>query len=227
MARDQNMDRRDVERAQPYRAEQEAGAPGERPFPELDPRFFERGTGHDAGSERSRADQSATVAPGKKRHLWGGIKFIFGGPINALGVEHIAAGASVIGNLTDRIRWGPGRDSRVRVHADRALDLQTMAFNAGVSIAGIEMMLANRRRQTARAVLCYAAGAAGFLGLWLWQALSTPAYTRLPYVIVFLMICGLFCLSAFYNALVNWQIRTLRLGTWREFLSTEESWWPS
>jgi hypothetical protein len=227
MEREQNMDRRDVERAQPYRAKQEAGAPGERRFPELDPRFFERGTGHDAGSERSRADQAENVAARKKWRLWGGIKFIFGGPINALGVEHIAASASVIGNLADRVRRGPGGDSRVRVHDDRSLDLQAMAFNAGVSVAGIQMLLANRRRQTARAVLCYAAGAAGFLGLWLWQALSIPAYTRLPYVIVLLMICGLFCLCAFYNALVNWQTRTLRLGTWREFLSTEESWWPS
>jgi hypothetical protein len=39
--------------------------------------------------------------------------------------------------------------------------------------------------------------------------------------------CGLFRLLAFHNALVNWQIRTLRLGSWREFLNTNESWWPS
>jgi hypothetical protein len=63
--------------------------------------------------------------------------------------------------------------------------------------------------------------------LWIWQASETSAYTRLPYVVVLLLICGLFCLSAFHNALVNWQCRTERLGTWREFLSTDDSWWPS
>ena len=47
------------------------------------------------------------------------------------------------------------------------------------------------------------------------------------YVVGLLAICTAFFLSAFYNALINWQIRTLRLGTAREFLRAEESWWPS
>ena len=51
--------------------------------------------------------------------------------------------------------------------------------------------------------------------------------TLLAYVIGLLTICTAMFLSAFYNALVNWQIRTRRLGTVLEFLRTEESWWPS
>lgn len=42
-----------------------------------------------------------------------------------------------------------------------------------------------------------------------------------------LLICGLFRIAAFYNALVNWQRHAQRMGAWREFLSTDDSWWPS
>ena len=102
-----------------------------------------------------------------------------------------------------------------------------MAYDAGMSVAQVRVLLENRRRQSKRSVFCYLGGAIAFFVLWIWQASGTAAYTRLPYVVVLLLICGLFCLSAFYNALVNWQCRTERLGTWREFLSTDDSWWPS
>jgi hypothetical protein len=141
----------------------------------------------------------------KKRAFWGGVKFLLGGPISSVGVDSIAENASVIGGLAQRIKAGPNGDARVRIYDDRTLDLEAMAYNTGTSVADVRALLANRPRQNRRAVFCYVAGAIGFFGLWIWQASTTAAYTRLPYVIVLLLICGLFCLSAFYNTLVNWQ----------------------
>jgi hypothetical protein len=199
---------------------------GGRGFPELDPGFF-MGMGTRADERRETSEHVSRPAKPKRRSFRIVLNFVFGGPINAFNAANIAEGASTIEDLAMRIRRGPGADPRVRVRDDRTLDLQAMALKAGVSIADIEVLLWNKRRQTKRAVFCYAFGAISFFGLWLWEALSTPTYARLSYVIVLLTICGLFVLSAFYNTLLNWQIRTLRLGTWREFLSAEESWWPS
>jgi hypothetical protein len=163
----------------------------------------------------------------RKRGFWRGLKFLLGGPFSTFGTEHIARNAAVIGSLAERLKQGPRTDGRVHVDDDRRLDLAAMARRAGVSVAAIEIQLANRRRQTARAVLCYLAGGVGFPAFWFLEAISTPSFTRLAYVGGLLLICTAFFLSAFYNALVNWQIRTLRLGTAREFLCTDESWWPS
>jgi len=163
----------------------------------------------------------------RKRGLWRGVRYLLGGLISPVGVDEITEGASVIHGLAQRIKAGSSGDARVRVFDDRALDLETMAYNAGMSVAEVRVMLVDRRRQTRRAVNFYVTGAIGFFCLWVWQASATVAYTRLPYVVLLVLICGLFCLSAFYNALVNWQCRTERLGTWREFLTTDASWWPS
>jgi hypothetical protein len=58
-------------------------------------------------------------------------------------------------------------------------------------------------------------------------AAALPASPSLSYVVGMGAICSCFFLLAFYHALVNWQIRTRRLGTAREFLHADESWWPS
>jgi hypothetical protein len=42
----------------------------------------------------------------------------------------------------------------------------------------------------------------------------------------FLPLCLLFVLLAFYQALVNFQIRVGRTAGWREFLTTENGFWP-
>ncbi len=55
--------------------------------------------------------------------------------------------------------------------------------------------------------------------MWTFEALLEPTYAGLPYILGLIGLCGVFFLSAFYNALVNWQARTLRLGTAREFLA--------
>ena len=196
-------------------------------LPGIDPRLlpeFELG-GPGRRFQRDRDDGGEPKE--RKRGFWRGVKYLLGGLISPVGVDEIAEGASLIRGFAQRIKAGSNGETRVRIFDDRALDLETMAYNAGISVAEVRAMLANRRRQTRRAVIFYVTGATGFFCLWVWQASATVAYARLPYVVLLVLICGLFCLSAFYNALVNWQCRTERLGTWREFLTTDESWWPS
>ena len=163
----------------------------------------------------------------RKRGFWRGVRYLLSGLISPAGVDEITEGASVIRGFAQRIKAGSKGDTRIRIFDDRALDLETMAHNAEISVVEVRVMLANRRRQTRHGVTFYVTGAIGFFCLWVWQASATVAYARLPYVVLLVLICGLFCLSAFYNALVNWQCRTERLGTWREFLTADESWWPS
>ena len=198
-----------------------------RVFPDLDPGLSGDLDGDGGGRRRATGRAGERQKGKRKRGFWGGLKYLLAGPISAIGMDSIAESAAVIRGLAQRVKAGPDGDARVRVYDDRTLDLEAMAYNAGIPVADVRALLGNRRRQTRRAVFSYVSGAIGFFALWIWQASMTAAYTRLPYVIVLLLICGLFCLSAFYNALVNWQCRTERLGTWREFLLTEESWWPS
>jgi hypothetical protein len=170
-------------------------------------------------------DQSHT--PKTRRGLWGTLGSVLRGPVDAFNPKQVAEGAQTIGRLVDVIKAGPQADPRIRVADDRALDLAATAFLAGASRTEIERQLCNRRRQTAVSTYCYLAGGAGFLALWTCEALLEPTYARLPYIVALIGLCGVFFLSAFYNALVNWQARTLRLGTAREFLATDDSWWPS
>lgn len=180
-------------------------------------------------ARRDPSEREGQKPEGRKRRwgFWRGVRFLLSGPVSTIGMDGIKESASVIGGLARRVRTGPQDDRRVHVYDDRSLDLHAMAYDAGVSVAQIRVWLGNRRSQTKRSVFCYLAGAIAFFVLWIWQASEVSAYTRLSYVVVLLLICGLFCLSAFYSALVNWQCRTERLGTWREFLSTDDSWWPS
>ena len=153
---------------------------------------------------------------------------MLGAPIACFGYRQIADNAELIGGLARTIRAGPGADPRVHLGSDRTLDVAAMAWEAQVPQAEIERQLGNRRRQTARSTLCYLAGATVFMVLGFYHAATTlPASPSLSYVAAMTAICCCFLALAFYNALVNWQVRTRRLGTAREFLHAEESWWPS
>ncbi len=111
---------------------------------------------------------------------------------------------------------------------DRQLDVTEMAIAAGVTVDAVEYRLEFRLKQTKQAVYCYM-GAATLLWVgWFYEAFTAPrAYAHLLAVIGLVAVTSCFALGAFYNALVNWQIRTRRLGTAREFLATTETWWPS
>jgi len=62
-----------------------------------------------------------------------------------------------------------------------------------------------------------------------WSACSTPmGFTGLLLLLLSgLGLCLLFLARAVVEAQTNWQIRTGRMGTLREFLATDDAWMPS
>jgi len=56
--------------------------------------------------------------------------------------------------------------------------------------------------------------------------LSPWTAMRVVLAVEFLPFCALFFLLAFYNALLNFQIRIGRTASWREYLSTKEPFLP-
>jgi len=77
--------------------------------------------------------------------------------------------------------------------------------------------------------IAYAAFALGciFLTVWVCEALSPPwTAGRIVLALEFLSFCALFLLLAFYNALLNFQIRIGRAASWREYLATREPFCP-
>ncbi len=165
--------------------------------------------------------------PGRPRGLWRALRFLLGGPVAAFGAKNVIEGARAIEGLAETIKAGPGPDRRVRLDESGAFDARAMAFLAGTSVHGLEAKLANRRRQTAQATKVYLFGGVCFLAFWFYEALTVPIFASLPYVLGLIAFCAVFFLSAFHNALINWQIRTRRLGSVREFLNAGETWWPS
>ncbi len=168
----------------------------------------------------------------KRRSLFGRVFHSAGwmaaGPVDWVGTRRIARSASFIGDLWALLRRGPPRDRRFKTEPDKAFDLRATAFSYGVSVEELSERFAARRRQTAR--LAYATFAMAWLFLlgWIWQALLSPwTVTRVTSMIYFVPFCGLFLLVAFYNALLNYQIRIGRLAGWREYLATSEGFWPS
>ena len=157
-----------------------------------------------------------------------GVRKTLGAPIACIGVEQIAENARLIRRLAQTIRTGPGPDPMVRVKPDRTLDVAVMSWEAQVPVTEIERLLANRRRQSRQATWSYLAGGTVFVVLGFIHAASLlPALPTLLYALSTAAICCCFFLMAFYNALINWQVRTRRLGTAHEFLDTDETWRPS
>ena len=173
-------------------------------------------------------EAKATPEKSRRRTLWRGVRFVLGAPAACFGARQIRENAAYIGDLARLIRTGPGTDTQVRLHGDRTLDVLSMAWDAQVPPAEIERQLDNRRKQSARSTFCYLVGAVLFLVVGFYQAAAAlPDSLSLSYVVGMGGICCCFFLLAFYHALVNWQVRTRRLGTAREFLHADESWWPS
>jgi hypothetical protein len=158
---------------------------------------------------------------------WRGLQVLADLLIACFGASHIAAHGRIIEALARAIRAGPHCDAQVYLLDDRRLDVIAIAVAARVGPEEIERRLANRRRQTARDAKWCLLGAAWFLTLWLYETLrSSASFTSLGYVFALVGTCVVFSIIAFHNALINWQIRTRRLGTVREFLNTRDSWWP-
>lgn len=185
--------------------------------------------GGDGQGLRSIAGQSESgrVEPAGRRSgvrkLVRGIGWLFGGPRDWAAVGSIKRGISLIGDLARNAPHEPSFRGRAFVREDRTLDFEATAFSHGISVAALRARLEVRRRETAR--LAYAMFGLGVLclGLWLHAALKAPlASARLVLAVDFLPFCALFFLCAFYQALLNYQIRSGRRVGWRAYLMAED-----
>lgn len=156
-----------------------------------------------------------------------GIGWLGSSPIHWMGIKSIRQGATFIGGLAQRARTRSVRDPRFRTAELGSFDLQATAFSMGMPLYQLERHLAARRRQTALTAYLFGVFGAVFLIVWFLKVFATPLVGgRLVLAIDFLPPCLLFVLLAFYQALVNFQIRTGRTAGWREYLTTEEGFWP-
>lgn len=173
----------------------------------------------------------STPPPPKRRSVFGkavrGVGWLAAAPLDWIGTRRIGRSASFIRELLSVVRSGQRRDNRFKTQEFGGFDLEATAFSYGLSVAQLEARMATRRRQTARIAYAALALAMFFLATWLWRALASPwTATRLASAIEFLPFCVLFFLVAFYNALLNFQVRTGRTVGWREYLSTDLPFWP-
>jgi hypothetical protein len=187
----------------------------------------------DLSSGATRAAETASPeGPRLPRLSWfrktlGGIGWLAATPADWLGARSVSRGASQVGRLWSTARGAAVRDRRFKVEDCGVFDLKATAFSYGISVAALEARLASRRSQTA--ILAYALFglASMFLAAWLWSALSAPLRgSRLIVALEFLPFCGLFYLLAFYNALINFQIRMGRTAGWSAYLNTSERFFP-
>jgi hypothetical protein len=161
------------------------------------------------------------------RRMFRGIGWLSAGPVDWTGRRGISRGASFIRDLVVALRLGSWRDPRFRTSEDGGFDVEATAFLHGISVFELQRRLAVRRRQTAR--IAYATFALGciFLTAWVCEALSSPwTAGRIVLALEFLPFCALFFLLAFYNALLNFQLRIGRAASWREHLATREPFCP-
>ena len=159
--------------------------------------------------------------------LWGQTKWIAGGPIRAFPRDEIVENGRLIGTLVEKVRRRPRQGGPFRVDKDRTFDLVATAFLHGIAVGELEKLLLRRQRESARAAyLSFGLGWLSFFA-WLMRAATTPWTSgHLLPVIEYAPFCAIFFLVAFRSALQNYQIRTRRLATAREYLQTPDSFWP-
>lgn len=189
------------------------------PLPPLKPRSK---TSQDPGKAAQPPERRSLV-----RRVVRGVGWLGSSPVHWMGVGSIRQGASFIGGMAEQARACPVRDPRFKTAEQGAFDLRATAFSMGIGVSELERRLALRRKQTA--LMAYLLGALGamFLLAWLLRMLSTPTEGgRLLLAVDFLPFCVLFVLLAFYQALVNFQLRIGRTAGWREYLLTEDGFWP-
>jgi len=171
-----------------------------------------------AAAKRGRFSRAVLAGP---RWFWSRTK-------EAGGLDDIRQNGRLIRELSAILRQGPAGPPRIYAGADQHLDLVATAVSHGLSVASLEERMIQRRRQTTR--MAYLAFAGGWLILawWLWQALSTPwSAGRMILGLEFIPFCAVFFLLAFKNAWQNWQLRTGRLGSAMDYVTTAEPFWPS
>ncbi len=168
--------------------------------------------------------EKPTKPPGAFRR---GLAFIFS-PRGYVPVKDIREGGAVIWELIARLRAGKAKRRRqIRFDETGHFDIAAMAFDAACAPAEIERRLKNRQAQTRHWTLGYLVMGSGLLIFWAAEGTLFSWWSvSLLQSLLFLAVVGCIFLLAFYQALVNWQIRSRRLGSVRELLLTNDSWWP-
>jgi hypothetical protein len=156
-----------------------------------------------------------------------GVGWLFASPSEWFGMRSIRAGASNIGQNYRDIRAPRTRDRRFKTQDNRYFDAAGTAFAYGITIEELERRLAARRRQTALlAYGLFGLGCVLFLA-WVFVAIRTVSDGgRVILLLQFLPFCALFFLMSFYQALVNFQIRTGRSASWLEYIFAEKEFLP-
>lgn len=141
--------------------------------------------------------------------------------------SEVGEGWAIIEELWHAIRLRRHRTRPIRLDAEGRFDTTAMAWDALVTQAEIERQLDNRRRETRKNAAGYLLGGISVLAFWLYEIATKgiPGMNPLDVALFLAAVASLFAL-AFHNAFVNWQVRTRRLGSVRQFFTTEETWWP-
>ena len=165
--------------------------------------------------------------PSLIRRVLAPVRWLASGPADWFGRKSVRSGAGMIGKLWSQTRTVTRRDSRFKIDETGGFDLAATAFSYGITVDALEQRLSQRRRTTA--LLAYGALTIAALSVlfWIHSAINQP-YTSARVMMgwEFLPFISLFLLLAFYNALLNFQIRMRRSAGWREFLSTEGGFLP-
>lgn len=99
---------------------------------------------------------------------------------------------------------------------------------ADVQASELGVLLQLRRIETARAAQLNLTIAVLFLVAWGWTLFSAPTGSSgLLFMLLGLGLCVVFLCRALLEAQTNWQIRTGRMGSLREFLTSDDGWIPS
>jgi hypothetical protein len=194
-----------------------------------DQEFSEHGvpSGEGRDTNSGRATPSNKQRFGLLRRSARGVGWLLTSPTEWLGFASIQAGASVLGRTYQGIRAPRSRDLRFKTKDSRAFDLVGTAFAYGISIEALERRLAMRRRQTTW--LAYGLFGFGCLLVlaWVCVAVRTASHgSRVVLLLQFLPFYALFFLMSFYQALINFQIRTGRAANWREYVFAERDFLP-
>jgi len=189
--------------------------------------------------------------PVRRRHgllspfVWAGRSIV-----RPLAVPEIRAQAETIRGLHGVLRSRGGSGPALVLDAHRCFDLEASAQSlrhqaaealdvgritmehyaqlGGVQAGELAVLLQRRRVETTRATRLNLAFGLTFFAVWTWSILSTPGgLMGLLLLLCGLGLCLLFLTRAIIEAQTNWQIRTGRMGSLREFLATDDAWTPS
>jgi hypothetical protein len=185
-----------------------------------------RSDGHRASGEGGFAHEAVRDARPRRRSWFRRTAGFVAEPFRVHASE-VGEGWAFIGALWQAIRTPRARTRVIRLDQAGRFDTAAMASDALVSESEIELRLDNRQRETRWQAKIYLLGGVCALAVWFYEIVTQGITGMNPIDVVwFLLVVCLLLSFAFFNAFVNWQIRTRRLGTVLQFFMAEESWWP-